>query len=252
MRWPPVSRSFPALLGLAGDRIAGPPRHAAARPLAPGWARRITGAPVVAVVGVVVVLGTIAIPAGNLRLALPDDSTQPHASTQYRAYQLLAAGFGPGFDSPLTVVALPGGVRRRGPVLVAALRELGSLPDVAAVSPPTLGPGGHVAVVVVTPRSSPASSATAALVGLIRRRAREAAARYGLRAYVTGQTAVDIDTSARIAARLPLLLIAIVGIALVLTHHCLQVAGDPDHRCARLPAHDRGGDRSDDRGVPER
>ena len=49
-------------------------------------------------------LVVIALPALDLRLGLPDDGVAGQSTTQRKAYDLLAAGFGPGFNGPLTVV----------------------------------------------------------------------------------------------------------------------------------------------------
>ena len=71
-------------------------------------------------------------------------------------------------------------------------------------------------MVTITPLSGPDSSRTTALVSLIRARARAADRRYRLKGYVTGRTAVDIDTSSKISAGLPAFLILIVGLAVML------------------------------------
>ena len=46
----------------------------------------------------------LAIPVLSMRTGLQDASTDPASSTTYQAYQLLAKGFGPGFNGPLDVV----------------------------------------------------------------------------------------------------------------------------------------------------
>jgi RND superfamily putative drug exporter len=99
---------------------------------------------------------------------------------------------------------------------MAAVKALGKFPDVAEVSPPVFNSTGKIAVVTVAPRSAPSAQATADLVSLIRDRAKQAAQRYGIKGYVTGTTAVNIDTSRKISAGLPAFLIVIVGLAVVL------------------------------------
>ena len=207
---------LPALLGFAGHRV-GRGRHPSS-PLTMGarWAQQVTRRPVAWILGVVVVLGFVALPAMHLRLGLPDDSSKPHTSTEYRSYQLLTRGFGPGYTGPLIVVGDATGRPDAKHVLTGAVRSLGRFPGVAAVSRPVFNAGGRIAVVSVTPDTGPGAPETKALVALIRRRAAEAERRYGIHGYVTGRTAINIDTSDKISAGLPAFLIVIVGLALVL------------------------------------
>ena len=96
---------LPALLGFAGMRAAKRRKPPAEHPWGERWGRHVTRHPVVAIVGVVVILGVIIIPIHDMRLGLPDASTLPKSSTQYKAYELLSKGFGPGFNGPLTIVS---------------------------------------------------------------------------------------------------------------------------------------------------
>src|SRR5690606_17588423 len=98
----------PALLGLLGDRIldrrtrakveAGLPAPAEPTPMR-------TGSAVLRVVGAVVALAIIAIPALSMRLGLPDGSSENRDSTQYRAFTVTAEEFGAGQNGPLLVTA---------------------------------------------------------------------------------------------------------------------------------------------------
>lgn len=71
-------------------------------------------------------------------------------------------------------------------------------------------------IVTLTPNSAPASQATSNLVALIRQRAAQASRRYGVKAYITGATAFNIDTSNRLSSALPVYLVLVVGLALLL------------------------------------
>ncbi|MCW2983069.1 MAG: family transporter [Conexibacter sp.] len=206
---------LPALLGFAGARVGGG-RHPAGVTLGARWVRAVTGRPAVAIAGVIVVLGIIALPARSMRLGLPDDSSKPKGSTERRAYDLLSKGFGPGFTGPLTVVGDARAAKDPKAVATRAVQALGTFPGVVAVSRPVFNNDGTIAIVSVTPSGGPASEKTKALVKLIRSRARDAAARYHIRGYVTGRTAINIDTSDKISAGLPAFLVVIVGLALVL------------------------------------
>jgi RND superfamily putative drug exporter len=209
---------LPALLGFAGARVGGGrhPETGPAGTLGARWARQVTQHPAVAIAGVVVVLGVIALPLTGLRLGLPDDSSKPAKSTERKAYDLLTRGFGPGFTGPLTVVGDARQVKDPKNVATQAVKALGTFPGVAAVSQPVFNDAGNIAIVSVTPSSGPASERTKDLVKLIRDRAADAERRYGIRGYVTGRTAINIDTSSKISAGLPAFLVVVVGLALVL------------------------------------
>ena len=68
----------------------------------------------------------IALPFFSLRLGSADQGNDPVGSTTRQAYDMLAKGFGPGFNGPLELVAVvhdaaddgrarPGGDRRQRP-----------------------------------------------------------------------------------------------------------------------------------------
>jgi RND superfamily putative drug exporter len=207
---------LPALLSFVGPRIAGGRHVRSENPMGARWARLVTRRPVVTIVAVTALLGAIAIPAIKMHTGLPADNSKPKNSTEYRSYQLLAKGFGPGFAGPLLIVGDASGNPHPKQAITSAVSALGRFPDVAAVSPPVFNRAGNIAVVTVAPRSGPDSQKTADLVSLIRSRARQAAERYDLRGYVTGTTALNIDTSSKISAGLPVFLILIVGLAMIL------------------------------------
>jgi RND superfamily putative drug exporter len=87
---------------------------------------------------------------------------------------------------------------------------------VAAVSQSVQNDAGDVTIVSVTPKSGPASDATKDLVGSLREKADEIRAKTGIEAYVTGQTATNIDTADRLSAALPKYVLVVVGLALLL------------------------------------
>jgi hypothetical protein len=89
----------------SGTRAAKRRKPAPEHPWGERWGRHVSGHPVVAIIGVVVILGVMIIPIHDMRLGLPDASTQPKSSTQYKAYKLLSKGFGAGFNGPLTIVS---------------------------------------------------------------------------------------------------------------------------------------------------
>ncbi len=157
----------------------------------------------------------MAIPALDLDLALPDDSTAAAESTQRRAYDQLSAGFGAGFNGPLLLVVED----NLGDVSTAAeqaQRAVAALPDVVVVTPPTINPARDTAMLTVIPDSGPGTEATKELVAAIRDQAPAVAASTGADLSVTGATALNIDVSDKLTAALGPYLAIVVGLAFVL------------------------------------
>ncbi len=214
----------PALLGFAGMRLtkgknfeSGP--RAAKPTIGSRWVGFVTRRRVPAVVLTVVALGACAIPVLDMRLGVSDDSTAAPEETNRKAYELLADGFGPGFNGPLTVVVDGGARSDRAAVERAAdavAAELRLHDDVASVGRPTLNSAGDTAVVSLTPRSGPSSERTKQLVEDVRSRAPGLGREVGAEILVTGQTAVNIDIADRLGGALIPFLAVVVGLALVL------------------------------------
>jgi RND superfamily putative drug exporter len=210
---------LPALLGFAGQR-AGRGRRPGAGPSAGlRWAQLVTGRPLMAIAGVFAVLALAAIPALDLRQGLPDDSSKPEDTTERKSYELLTKGFGPGFAGPLTtVIDFENFDGDQSPKAIAdeAAKKLGDFPGVAAASKPVFNEGGDVAIIIVTPSGSPSSQATKDLVANMCDTAAEIRRDSGINAMVTGNTAINIDTSDKLTAALPVFLVLVVGLALLL------------------------------------
>jgi RND superfamily putative drug exporter len=129
---------LPALLGFTGhniDRLRLPylGRTSTRSPIAERWARTIQRRPVLGLVAGAVVMVVLAAPALSMRLSFEDSSTAPHSTMAYTAHDMLARGFGAGYDAPLVVVAeLTPGTSGLGPVADA----VGATAGVASVTAP--------------------------------------------------------------------------------------------------------------------
>jgi RND superfamily putative drug exporter len=215
---------LPALLGFAGlrvtrvNRVLGIGRGRAKTPLGRRWVTFVTAHPVPVLVSGLAILCAVALPALHMRLGLPDGGSKPTSMTERRAYDLLTDAFGPGFNGPLTVVVDAPKVARDEQRQFAGevAKRLQGFPGVAAVSPPMQNTAGDLTVVSVTPKTSPASDATNDLVKALRDTADSIPKSNHIDAYVTGQTATNIDTADRLAAALPRYVLVVVGLALVL------------------------------------
>jgi len=216
---------LPAMLGFAGKRITkGKLKTRRLRALERGegdsmgvrWARFVTRHPVKILGVCVAALLVLAVPALSLHLALPDDSTSDPGSTQRVAYDTLTRGFGPGYNGPLTVVVDARHATDPKTAAADAKTILAALPDVASVSTPVFNTGGNVALLRVTPGSSPSSTQTVALVGDIRDHSAALQHQSGAQFLVTGTTALNIDVSSKLGAALLPYLLVVVSLALLL------------------------------------
>ena len=220
----------PAMLGFAGERL----RPRPGRPGRPwtrahpwqerrgrwglAWARLIRRGPAVVLLVFIAALVVIALPARGLRLGLPGNNSEPAASTQHQSYELLAQGFGPGFNATLAVVVDASGIPagNRAAVVRALAGKLSRDPGIAVVSAPVANPARTIVVLSVTPTTGPNAQATTNLVNRMRTTDVPLADRAGGTAYVAGNTAANIDVSSRLGSAFPLFLAIIVVVAFLL------------------------------------
>jgi putative drug exporter of the RND superfamily len=177
------------------------------------WGRFVTAhARIVFPVVLIVVLG-LASTSLLVRLGAADQGTQPKKQTSRRAYDLLAEGFGPGFNGPIPIVVDVNG-DKQAPQRV--YDDVQGLAGVASVRAPQLNDEKTVGIVFVTPDSAPQDEATDKLVDRLRDTVVPKATAGGdAVAYVSGQTAAFKDIADRIMQRLPLFLLYIVGVTFI-------------------------------------
>ncbi|WP_159798475.1 MMPL family transporter [Puerhibacterium puerhi] len=195
-----------------------PADHAPARPAGffGRWVRAVTRVPALTIAAVVVLVGLLAYPALDLRLALPDAGVLPEDSPARVTYDLVSEEFGPGYNGPLIVTGTI--VTSTDPVglMDEIADELRDLPGVADVPLATPNPSGDTGIVQVTPEGGPTSQSTEDLVREIRSLHGHFLDEYGVDLSVTGSTAVGIDVSAKLGAALLPFGIVVVGLSLLL------------------------------------
>ena len=180
------------------------------------WGRKVSNRPwpwAIAATGVLVVL---AIPLFSLRLGQLDAGTNPTSESIRRAYDLIATNFGPGANGPLTVVVqLPSGnsPQANQTLLANTQSTLSKTPGVAAVAPPSVNSANTTAVINVVPTTSPQDAATTKLANDLRD---SVLPTVPAKTYVVGTTAGYIDFTAKIAKRMPWLILTVVLLAFVL------------------------------------
>ncbi len=253
---------LPALLSLAGGRVAAGGRRARARaaaraaanaesPASPPvgatdgaiatggawlrWSAFVQRRPWSIAAAAALVMLVIAAPATALRLGSSDASNDPSNQTTHKAYELLAQGFGEGFNGPLLVVTkVPNRAREaaeNGVLSTQVVHDekaplerlraaIAATPGVVAVAPAKLNPTGEVATITVYPHSSPQAYATSQLVSRLREHViPSVAGRTGMTVYVGGVTAGAVDFATTLAHKLPLF----IGVVVLLSALLLMI-----------------------------
>jgi RND superfamily putative drug exporter len=225
---------LPALLGFAGLRIVGrrTRRHVLlARSInGPGapitsshtretvwhrWGRQVSAHPWRWLTVAMVICGLLTAPLFGMRLGMTDNGTMPESLTTRRAYDLLAEGFGPGFNGPLLLSVELGGAPPATLDRLAA--AVATDPGVRTVEAPRVNDAGTAAVMRVIPTTSPQDGDTSHLVHRLRDHVLPPAlAGTGAATYVGGQTAMFIDLSVKVSSRLPWFIGAVIVLSVLL------------------------------------
>ena len=212
---------LPALLSRFGTRLAhtrglGRVGHDGQRSSWRRWSEFVRARPWPLAIGSLAVMVALLVPAFALRLDASDAGNDPAHNSSRHAYDMLAQGFGPGFNGPLVLVAtLPqhGQTQALASVRAAAAHT----PDVRAVAAPRVSPSGEVAVIQVYPRSGPQSQATTDLVNRLRHDVLPPIVRHtAMPVLVGGFTAGSIDFSHVLASKLPLFIAIVVLLSALL------------------------------------
>lgn len=174
-----------------------------------------------------VVMAVLALPTLSLHLGTSDQGNGPATATTRQAYDLLAEGFGPGVNGPLTVVATLDGADDK----VAVDRLAGTLratPGVADASPAVYNGSGDTAVLTVVPETSPQSKDTSELVDRLREEILPAAEQgTSLTTYVGGVTASYDDFATIIVGKLPLFVGVVIALGCLLLLLAFRSVGIP-------------------------
>src|SRR5215470_11450658 len=145
---------LPAIFGFAGtaiDRLHIPgllarPGTATGRGFWRRWSQTVQRRPWICAAAALAVLVVLAAPLFSMRQAFSDAGNDPASLTTRQAYNLLAEGFGPGFNGPLVIAA-----DLRGPHAPATIARIGArlshVPGVASASPPVLNAARDAAVI---------------------------------------------------------------------------------------------------------
>ncbi|MFF9066905.1 MMPL family transporter [Streptomyces sp. NPDC014891] len=174
-----------------------------------------------------VVMGVLALPTLSLHLGTSDQGNGPATATTRQAYDLIADGFGPGVNGPLTLVAGLDGADDRI-ALDQLPAALSATKGVASVSPVTYNSSGDTAVLTVVPDSSPQSKATSELVDRLRTDVLPTAENgTSLDVHVGGVTASYDDFAEIIIGKLPLFVGVVIALGCLLLLVAFRSLGIP-------------------------
>ncbi|OXY90787.1 MMPL family transporter [Streptomyces diastatochromogenes] len=175
----------------------------------------------------VAVIALLALPTLSLHLGTSDQGNDPRSSTTRQAYDLLAQGFGPGVNGPLTLVTRVDGGDDKLALdgLDATLR---ATRGVASVTPVTYDSGGDTAYLTVVPDSAPQSQRTSDLVDRLRTEVLpRAETGTSLDVHVGGVTASYDDFADVIVGKLPLFVGVVIGLGCLLLLVAFRSLGIP-------------------------
>ncbi|MFF4352741.1 MMPL family transporter [Streptomyces sp. NPDC001530] len=207
---------LPALLSLLGDRVHKGRRRGRKRPVKKSedtawwhFAHRVSGRPWRYLLAASAVLLALAAPALRMETGFPDAGDDSTSTTHRRAYDLLAEGFGPGFNAPLLIVVdltRPGADAEDVPALS---RRIAADPGIATVGEPQTSAAGDTVVLPTLPTTAPADAETSRTLERVRDLVPDNVA-------VSGLTAMTDDLTEQLADTLPVFIAAILAASFLL------------------------------------
>jgi RND superfamily putative drug exporter len=214
---------LPAMLGVVGKRVNSlrvpfvkqhptyNPRSASAR-----WAARVVDKPKRYGAVAAIVLGALAVPTFAMHLGFPDASNDAPSTTTRKAYDLVADGYGPGTNGPLALVVDTKASQDDEAVIARLGKAVAATSGVASVDAPTFNEAKDVAIITVTPTTSPQDTRTSQLLTKLREDVVPTALGDSkAEVSITGSTAFVDDISSRLQKRMPYFLAAVIGLSFI-------------------------------------
>jgi len=214
---------LPAMLGFLGMRtLSRRERRLTAAGTQSGggvwqrWASVVQRRPGILSAVAIVLIGALSLPVLSLRLGSSDAGNNPSSTTTRQAYDMLATGFGPGFNGPLQLVAqTPAPADQQA--FARLTDQVGHIKGVAGTAALPMPPGSTIGIVQVIPTTSPQSKQTSDLIDRLRHDVVPAAERgTTMTVYVGGATAIFDDFAGVLTGKLPLFLGVIIALGFLL------------------------------------
>jgi RND superfamily putative drug exporter len=201
----------PAVISLVGMRIlskkerrvlAERESHKEAPPATSSASVFATRHPIVSLFATLTVLGIAAIPLLDMRLGLPDGSSEPSDSTGYKSYQLTQEAFGEGVNATLLVVASsPTPITEDDELAyqAGATKLIMSVNNVESIVPGGFSDDRTIAIFRVVPTGGPNDASTEEVVHDIRGLDTQFQTTLDSSVNVTGMAPINIDVSEKLS-----------------------------------------------------
>jgi RND superfamily putative drug exporter len=178
------------------------------------WASFVDRRPIVPAVLALAIIGALTLPFFSMQLGLADSGSDPVGTTTRTAYDLLAEGFGPGYNGQIQLVA----ATHDTAAMTEVAKYVAATDGVAHVSGPlALGsPANPVEVINVIPTTAPQDSKTADRRECSTTRHSDVDGGLGVHVLVGGFTAIAIDFSNTLSSKLPIFISLVVLLSFLL------------------------------------
>ena len=176
------------------------------------WSRFIQRRPWTSAIGATAVLLVLASPLASIRLGFGDNGNAPVDSTVRKAFDMMAEGFGPGFNGPL-YITVQGDAAAQPEKLQSFVATISNTDGVAYAQAVPASADGSLALVIAYPKTAPQDEATYDLVKFLRS---EVVPATGVDAKVGGFTAAGSDFATAIGSRMPYLFIGVLSLSFLL------------------------------------
>ena len=176
------------------------------------WSRFIQRRPWTAALSATAILLVLAAPLTSIRLGFGDNGNAPESTTVRRAYDMLAEGFGPGFNGPL-FITVQGDAAKTPETLQGFVDTLNATEGVAFAQGMPASQDGSLSLVMAYPTTSPQDAKTEALIRNLRA---NIIPKTGVEAKVGGFTAAGVDFADSIGSRMPFLFLGVLSLSFLL------------------------------------
>ena len=176
------------------------------------WSRFVQRRPWTAAIGATAVLLVLAAPLTSIRLGFGDNGNSPESQTVRRAYDMLADGFGPGFNGPL-FITVQGDAAKSPEALQSFVDTLKKTEGIAFAQGMPASQDGSLSLVMAYPTTAPQDEKTESLIRDLRA---TVIPQTGVEAKVGGFTAAGVDFADSIGSRMPYLFIGVLSLSFLL------------------------------------
>ena len=176
------------------------------------WSRLVQRRPWTSAIGATAVLLLLGAPLLSIRLGFGDNGNAPESTTVRRAYDMLAEGFGPGFNGPL-FITVEGKTASDPAALEGFADTIRKVDGIAFAQATPASADGSLSLVIAYPTTAPQDEATTTLIKTLRN---DVIPTTGVEAKVGGFTAAGVDFADVIGSRMPLLFIGVLSLSFLL------------------------------------